>query len=560
MGCIARKLTVPLVAVAALACGPIAALAATPADVRGTWQGYACVGVTLAECEANPTFPQQYVIASENFETGAITGEEVSGGYKITGTVTGCSVFTHDYAFTGSPGYESEGTAVLSADGTKLRGTFSDTFGRKEQPSFSTRPSGPGCGSEPKKEEPKGARATGTSVICNYELATSEDVCGASVGDGGAGTPLTPTGTVKFTATSGGFSSGASCNLSPTPLSPAVASCTVVFFASEAHLPTVTASYGGDANHSGSTGSTKFLAAGLEEPLLNAAGPSGKYPNELELETEVPVSGTNVETTVGTRESRPQPVPLDQPDPAGLDAQSATLLRKVEALTMLEDVNGLMGGRSLLELNADIERLDSRAAEVAQSTAPSEKAEAQRMIDETNAEIEAITKMEELRNEAAKSIFGGRYPRGLAEADSKVEKVDEKIGELLNSASPADQARAQTDLENVTRSLEEINKALEQHEEVTKQVLKAIKASVARRHGRHISLRSVLPLGRLRARNLAAGKHKLKVKLVASRIQAAARGRKALPVTVRTMMVLPSRLLQGGLPRIVVQTTVLRRR
>ena len=552
MGGVSGMLRIACVGVAIVACvAPATALAGAPADIRGTWQGCACVGGTLAECEANPTYPQQYVISTENFETGAVTGEETSGGYKITGTVTGCSVFTHDYAFTGSPGYESEGTSVLSADGTKLRGTFSDTFKRKEQPTFSTRASGPGCGSEEPKKE--GVRPTGTSVVCNYEVATSQDICGASVGDGGAGTPVTPTGAVKFTATSGGFSSGAACNLSPTPLSPSVASCTVVFFASEAHLPTVTASYGGDASHSGSNGHTQFLSAGLEEASLNPSGPNGQYPNELQLETEVPAPGTNVETSVDAHESRPQPVPLVQPVVSGLDSVSADDLRTVEALAMLADVDGTQNAAVAKQLNGAIEKLDTRVVELDNSSAAADKAELGRMTEETNAELEALTRMEKERNEVVKAIAGQYKASGLIQADGRIEKVDEKIVELLESSSPSDQLRAQQDLENA-------NKSLKQREEISKKVLQGIKASVARSHGRRISLRPVHPLGLLRVRGAAAGKPKFAVKLSRARVKAAAGHRKSLPVLVRTVMVLPSKLLKGGLPRILVQATVLHKR
>ncbi len=564
MSRIGRKLAIACLAAGVVACSASFAAAAGAAeiDIRGVWEAGACISGTLAECEAKPQFPQKIAFETENFKTGALTGYgETTSGEKlstVTGTISGCTVMTH----TIQPGYESEGTETLSADGTKLQGTFSDSFGRHNQPAWASRASGPGCGSTPTEgEEPKkGLRATAASVICNYELATSEDVCGASVGDGGAGTPSTPTGTVKFTATSGGFSNGAACGLSATPLSPSVASCTVVFFASEAHLPTVSAVYGGDASHAGSTGSTQFLGAGLEEGALGQSGPSGQYPNEVTLETQVPTGGATVEATVQAPESRPQPVPLSQPPVAGLDTVSADDLGDVEVLAMLADLDGSQNATVLKDLNAAVEKLDARAVEVSHGPSAAERAEAQRMIEATNTEIEALTRMEKQRSELAMAAIEGNTARGLDQADVKLEKADEKIVELLRGTGAGEQARAKQDIENANRSLDEITKAIKQREEITKKVLQAIKASVSHRHGKRIALRRVTLLGHLRAAGLAAGKHKLAVKLVRARVKAAAGHRKSLPALVRTVIVLPSKLLKGGLPRMIVQPVTLTRR
>ncbi|MHB8531809.1 MAG: hypothetical protein ACYDC2_03715, partial [Solirubrobacteraceae bacterium] len=523
----------------ALAFGAVAAPAfGAEYDVRGTWEAGACVSGTLAACEAKPEYPQKMAIETENFATGALTGYgETTSGAKVatlTGTISGCTVKTH-YE---QPGYTSDATLTLSADGTKLQGTFSDSYGRVNDPTWASRASGPGCGStpaegEPVKEEKKGLRPTGTSVICNYEIATSEDVCGASVGDGGAGAPVTPTGTVKFTATTGGFSSGAACSLVSTPLSPQVASCTVVFFASESKLPTVTAAYGGDAVHSGSTGSTQFLTAGLEEPSLNQSGPSGSYPNELVLETQVPAAGTTVEATVEGHQSRPQPVPLSQPPVTGLDARSANDLGAVEALAMLADLDGLQNASVVKQLNADVEKLDARAVEVSRSASPAEQAEAQHVINETTAEIEALTQMEKQRNEAILSAAHGGGIGGAGPADAKLETADQKIVELLQSPSPTDQARAQHDLEQDSRVFDQLTKQLQKREEVTKELLRGIKASVSRKHRARLELLRTPPLGHLLARNLPAGRQHLALKLNKARLKAATRHRSSLPVLLR---------------------------
>ena len=89
-----------------------------------------------------------------------------------------------------------------------------------EVTSSSTGPSPEEVAKKAKEEAEKSAkRPSATMVTCNYEFATSENTCVASVGDAGAGTPVTPTGTVTFTTTSGGFS-GASCSVTPESTSP----------------------------------------------------------------------------------------------------------------------------------------------------------------------------------------------------------------------------------------------------------------------------------------------------------------------------------------------------
>ena len=106
----------------------------------------------------------------------------------------------------------------------RFQGTFSDSNGHSGTVD-ATRVSGPpadgGCSAST-------VRPTGTSVSCNFIVATGSDTCTATVGDGAASPRLTPTGSVTFRTVNGGvFSVGRTCGLSATPLSPGVASCSV---------------------------------------------------------------------------------------------------------------------------------------------------------------------------------------------------------------------------------------------------------------------------------------------------------------------------------------------
>src|SRR5437016_4749327 len=101
-------------------------------------------------------------------------------------------------------------------------------------------------------------RPTTTTVSCSPASVPvgSPTSCTATVTDTGPGTAITPTGTVSF-ANSGGTFSAASCTLSGTGSS---ASCSVTFTPNASGAHTITATYGGDATHDGSSGTTVVTA------------------------------------------------------------------------------------------------------------------------------------------------------------------------------------------------------------------------------------------------------------------------------------------------------------
>jgi hypothetical protein len=133
------------------------------------------------------------------------------------------------------------------------------------------------------------SHTTATQVICNLVIATATDTCTATVGDAAPSGSTNPTGSVAFVSTSGGvFSSGNTCNLTPTPLSPNTSSCSVQFVppATPTSLPAITATYAGDTSHKGSSGQTHYgttgeLATHVELSELGTIKPGG--------EVEVPV-------------------------------------------------------------------------------------------------------------------------------------------------------------------------------------------------------------------------------------------------------------------------------
>ncbi|GAC1434848.1 MAG: hypothetical protein NVSMB51_03050 [Solirubrobacteraceae bacterium] len=136
--------------------------------------------------------------------------------------------------------------------------------------------SGGSCAPPPPPPPPPAKRPTATQVSCNYLFATALDTCTATVGDAGAPPRPTPTGSVAFASTGGGvFIAGTTCNLTPTPSSPGVASCSVQYLPpAAAGNPGISATYGGDATHNPSSGSTTFLLAGLPPDLISGLSTS----------------------------------------------------------------------------------------------------------------------------------------------------------------------------------------------------------------------------------------------------------------------------------------------
>jgi Big-like domain-containing protein len=99
---------------------------------------------------------------------------------------------------------------------------------------------------------------TSTFVGCSPTAVTPghATTCTATVGDDGPGAPTTPTGTVSFSSGGAGkLSRGGQCTLSGSRGS---ASCAVSFTPgrTQSNTPTLTARYGGDFGHTGSSGST----------------------------------------------------------------------------------------------------------------------------------------------------------------------------------------------------------------------------------------------------------------------------------------------------------------
>ncbi len=131
---------------------------------------------------------------------------------------------------------------------------------------------------------------TVTQVICNLVIATASDTCTATVGDAATAGSTNPTGTVSFATRNGGvFSSGNTCNLTPTPLSGNTSSCSVQFLppSKPGTLPEITATYSGDATHNSSVAETHYGPASSLEHLVSLSEAGTIKPGGT---VEIPIS------------------------------------------------------------------------------------------------------------------------------------------------------------------------------------------------------------------------------------------------------------------------------
>ena len=162
----------------------------------------------------------------------------------ISGQLNGNSA-TIVETYTIDVGYVATFTGTVSSDGLSMSGGWTSNKNQS------------GTWTATRTERP-----SSTQVICNYDVATGTDTCGANVADAGAPPTITPTGQVRFTSNFGGTFRGDSCTLAQTPDSPGVASCTVQFLPPPTQPVIqpggVSATYAGDAEHSGSGGATQL--------------------------------------------------------------------------------------------------------------------------------------------------------------------------------------------------------------------------------------------------------------------------------------------------------------
>jgi hypothetical protein len=220
----------------------VLALAATASaatlNVTGTWQAvYHCASGACANTNVPATLTLTEAAGSATV-SGSASGKGLEG--SVSGTLSG-NVLT--LSVSGAHGYAASGSETISADGGSWAGTYKDsnaTSGTLTATRGATSAAG------------GGPRRSGLAVLCSFEAFANNYICTAEASDDSAISPaVTPTGTVKFSASGGSFAPQETCTLAPSLSSPATASCIVVFIPPLSGLPAhggvpVSASYSGD--------------------------------------------------------------------------------------------------------------------------------------------------------------------------------------------------------------------------------------------------------------------------------------------------------------------------
>lgn len=234
------------------------ASAAATLNVTGTWQAvYHCTSGACAGEAKSGTFTLTQAEGSSAVAGKLVLNTATPAEGTITGTLTGNTLELNGI---GEKGYEAKGTEVISEDGQSWSGDYMDTAHTSgtltaTRESATTTPT-----PTPTPTPAAGLLPSATQVLCNLQVAFSNFICTAQVGDAAtSGTPQVPTGTVKFTAPRGAFETLPACNLVATPGSPNVASCAATYIPPFGGIPTgtpapVTAAYQGSTTFAASTG------------------------------------------------------------------------------------------------------------------------------------------------------------------------------------------------------------------------------------------------------------------------------------------------------------------
>ncbi len=362
-----------------------------------------------------------------------------------------------------------------------------------------------------------GPGGSSTQLICNYEIASSEDLCTATVGDT-ATPPTAPTGTVKFSSASGGsFPFGSTCTLAGNPASGATTSCSVSFIPS--NFPTVfphlTATYSGDGKHGPSSGST-FLGglgnANEQTPPPTTAKEEG--PGQIGVTVDVPASDAAVTACALN---------------GGASAASAGL--------------GAIGSLTASLLDATTSFTDD-VARTAGTVTPA-------LGDALNADLQGVSGDLGQLQQQLQTIAGPSTPAlSLPALESAIKAL------IPHEPSAQVQAEIEAALKQVlidqTQTQKLIQNLQSQCTAAPGATSSSIAASAAKKHPKHGRALAVA-----RRRNVHAGVLHLKLHMTLAKLKRLAKGKKHITLLVPVNMVLPSGRFNHGFPLLSVQRVTL---
>ena len=499
-----------------------AASAAAPTyDLQGTWTSGPLSGGVRQPANGTQT------VTEMNMTTGAFSGHsEVDGtSFELAGTESGSAVeFTqHEGSYTSHD--KIPALSILPDGNIGGNGSFEAGEFWMEVTSSSTGPSNAEKEAKEKeaakkaKEEAEKAsalRGSATAVSCDYEFATSTDTCTAQVADTGAAPEVVPTGTVTFTNTgAGGFPYGTTCTIAASASAPGVPFCSVIFLGGGSGLPMITASYGGDSHHSPSNGSTSFAQFGPPEETGEefAFGGPEQFPETVTVETEVPAEGTTVDGTVNEQTG----VETDPPDPNSPIGIALDSIPKVDAATL--DGTGAQ----------DLTALSALVKDFPYST-----------------DLSTAAKAIEAKGEALLDYAHQLEASGDAAQIAQAKSLYNQLVSLNNSYELIVRVIA-NDQAGVTSATKPV---------ATKSSIGPL-ATAARRRPRARARFTLF--GSVLEHDVHSGKLALSVHLNKALLRRLARTHSKLTVRLWIEMILPSKVVPGGIPVVAVKTLTLTR-
>lgn len=447
--------------------------------------------------------------------------------------------------------------------------------------------------------------ASSAQVICNFTIATSTDTCTATVADAGSAPYKNPTGGVRFTTASGGlFPLGDTCSLQPTPLSANLSSCSVQFIPLNfpSIFPEVTVTYPGDGAHAGCAANTVFGSVRLDpaaEPaassvVAGAASP-GQLPQTLEVQTTVPLTGSEVQAVVGIAGSLggvsgglPSLASVTAAfgasvhNPAGavehamsglgdLGGTSSALTSSLNA-SLGSMLGGLIGG-----LNADsygtamsalasgfgsIDYVVPGAGGLPQSAPqPGQAGTTSYTVPGPRNTPELVTTLSGDRGtdvSLSQARFGGQLQStGLMEyLGAALQDALAGAGSLLPEQQVKELSRQAEAFKVLSNLIRDIQRS---QIETIKGISSAAGAKVAAAREKGLRLRPASPLAGARVRNVGAGRLKLRLHLSRTTLNRLSKGGRTIKLYVRISTALPSRLLSAGYPTVTLNALTLRR-
>jgi hypothetical protein len=510
-----RLLIALLVAALGVAAAWSTAQGSTTHDLRGTFTDYACPEAA-PPCPASPSHsPGTNVITAEDLSAGTFSGTGSGGGYTwtLTGTITGENV-TITFVYT-NYSYKAEMTGTVSADNNTINGTYTDSKAGKGAISLyrvggtTTTPTPPPTGSSP----------SATSVSCYFDVASGVDTCTAQVADAANPPTAVPTGTVGFTNSgAGSFPAGHECTLRASAEAPAIPFCSVTFLPPNSNLPSITASYSGDAHFAPSKGITQFAMTDAPPITDTPSTPpfANEVPNSVTVNTTVPADGTTVATSAEDKDqvSKEQYEKLNKIDvpevnPEGIGKKDAGKLNELQtAISLVVEAESIKEYDE--EVNKRFASLNARASELEHSGYPGQEAEGRALSSELD--------------------FLGIYA--------------EKVYEVLHGhPSGAEDARASTAAQGFSARASAVrHKRKIPHKRAGKRV-------------KHITV-----LARSVRSHVAAGSYSVTLHFSRAQLKRMIGKRKKLTIYITVFMRVPHKGLKGGMPVVSAKAVTLTRR